>query len=62
MIKCHDFRFLFVAVLNVCQGGRPEARPLIAVFGVPTASKQNGKLIDSCWGGRREGRGRCVHA
>lgn len=33
------------------QGARAEARPLIAVFGMSAATKQNGKLIDSCKGG-----------
>lgn len=57
MIDLNDFGFLFVAVLNVCQGAGSEARPLIAVFGMSSASKQNGKLIDSCRGGGRAGRG-----
>lgn len=42
------------------QGARSEARPLIAVFGMSAASKQNGKLIDSCRGALRDGRGVCV--
>lgn len=33
------------------QGARSEARPLIAVFGMSAATKQNGKLIDGCKGG-----------
>lgn len=44
-------------------GGGSEARPLIAVFGMSAATKQNGKLIDSCGGGgggEKAGRGRCV--
>lgn len=41
------------------RGGRSEARPLIAVFGMSAASKQNGKLIDS-WGGGAGGLRVCV--
>lgn len=45
-----------------------EARPLIAVFGMSAATKQNGKLIDSCgegWGGvggaeEKAGGGVCI--
>lgn len=59
--ECNDFGVLFVAVLTVCQGGRSEARPLIAVFGMSAASKQNGKLIDSCGGAEENvGGGVCM--
>lgn len=60
-MECNDFGFLFIAVLNVCQEARSEAGPLIAVFGMSTASKQNGKLIDS-WRGAEEkvGGGVCM--
>lgn len=45
------------------QGARSEARPLIAVFGMSAATKQNGKLIDSCKGGAGKNRvGLYVHA
>lgn len=57
--------FLFLAALNVCQGARSEARPLIAVFGMSAASKQNGKLIDRSgeWGREEKAVGCvCVHA
>lgn len=39
------------------QGARAEARPLIAVFGMSAATKQNGKLID-----RKNRVGLYVHA
>lgn len=43
-------------------GGRSEARPLIAVFGMSAATKQNGKLIDSCRGPEEKaGGGVCVY-
>lgn len=64
MMDFNDFGFLFFAVLNVCRGGGSESRPLIALFGMSSASKPNGKLIDSCRGGRGAagGRGVCMRA
>lgn len=39
------------------QRARSEARPLIGVFGMSAATKQNGKLIDSLGGGGSEEKG-----